>query len=348
MSVSPRRSPFFASVFVAMAFGLPLAVGVGETLRAAHADEVALEVFRGAPEAGAPRFLWVTLVTALHRAGIDLAVLGRNLPILCFAGLLAVLVVHALRAPVGAAPQAFVPGAHRDWLLQAPVAAWGVSLHPFLQLHASNASEAALFALLAVGGLMLVVNHPRQNALGATVFGLATLSRPEGWMLSALALAYAGWRGGWPRAARFVAMWLALILPYCAWKFAAPDAAAQCDASAGGAAWGQGWAQASVSLRSNAVLVACAAIGVVGWIALARRRRDDPRYDLIRMAFLQILIVVPVVFARSSEHRITSGLFLATTLLYLVAEEAVRVTGRRALVTMLATVVIALTLVARL
>jgi hypothetical protein len=101
--------------------------------------------------------------------------------------------VHAARARIGAWHTVSEPEAPRDWVLRAPIAAWGVALHRSMQTQASNGSEIALFTLLAVGGLLWVANHPRQTGFAAALYALSVLVRPEGWILSATAFAFAWW-----------------------------------------------------------------------------------------------------------------------------------------------------------
>jgi len=296
-------------------FGVPLAIGLVEAIRvpgpsdAAHVDSRAT-------------FLWTILVTAFDRAGVDLALLERGLPILCWAGLLAVLVVHAARARIGPWHTVSEPEPPRDWVLRAPIAAWGVALHRSMQTQASNGSEIALFTLLAVGGLLWVANHPRQTGFAAALYALSVLARPEGWILSATAFAFAWWRGGWGRAWRFAAVWGVLLAPHVVWTFASNPRVTS--------AIGDPWvAPAAAYSRADPILILCALAGIAALIALARRRRTDPRSDVIRLALPQVAVVLLVA---APNVRRADAYFIATPILYLVAEEAARITSRRALV----------------
>ena len=112
------------------------------------------------------------------------------------------------------------------------------------------------------------------------------------------------------------------------------------------ASWSRGWAYTLSYFRVYPVLVLCALAGATGWFALNRRDRNDPRLDVILLAFLQGLLLLGAVIRTGADDRFAL-LVPVTAGLYLVAEEAVRVTGRRALVMALGTLVLALTLAAR-
>jgi len=86
--------------------------------------------------------------------------------------------------------------------------------------------------------------------------------------------------------------------------------------------------------------------GACGQLALRRRDRIDPRLDVILLAFLQGFLLLGAVIRTGADDRFAL-LVPVTAVLYLMAEEAVRVTGRRALVMTLGILVLALTLAAR-
>ena len=130
-----RPSPAVrSSVALSLAFGLPLAWGLVEAFRGAWVCDDIFITFRyvdqllagrgvvfnpGERVEGYTHFLWLIVLAALRRFGLDPAMLGRYLPIAAFAAVLAVLFWRALRSG-------------RGWLAL-PIAAWGLALHKDVQ-----------------------------------------------------------------------------------------------------------------------------------------------------------------------------------------------------------------------
>jgi hypothetical protein len=85
-------------------------------------------------------------------------------------------------------------------------------------------------------------------------------------------------------------------------------------------------------------LILCALAGIAALIALARRQRTDPRSDVVRLALPQVAVIL---LAAVPSARLADAYFIATPILYLVAEEAARITGRRALVAALGILMVA-------
>lgn len=161
----------------------------------------------------ATSFLGSMLVAALLRLGFDAHAIGKVLPLLAWCGSIAVLTVHALRAPTGPWRAASRAPGHSIWLVL-PVAAACVALRGAL----GGGLDAALFALLLLGGLLVLVNHPERQGLAASLYALSFLVHPEGSMYGACAAAYVLWRRGGRPAVRFAASWGVLVLPYLGWR----------------------------------------------------------------------------------------------------------------------------------
>jgi hypothetical protein len=349
----PRHLSLRSTVLTTLAFSAPLVFGLTEAIRGAWVSEEFLAWARSPDEvAPSPHFLWSMLVVALHRAGFELVALARYLPLVCWAGLLAVLVVHAVRSPLGrwSAHTPLAKGTRQHLHHMAPVAAWGVALHGDAQIHASGGLETSLFALLLTGGLLLVVNHPRQNALGAAVFALAALVRPEGGIYFAIASAYVLWRGGLPRLIRFVALWGLLVVP-CWVRLGHRGVVMDVQAlfpSVSTTACREGWQTTWQYFRVYWVLLVCV-LGTAGGLLgmLARRHWRDPRLDAVVLGLACVLAAVIWVLVHGRDTTSIRIYIAVTPMIYLIAEEMIRMTGDRKAVAALAALVILGTLAAR-
>jgi len=149
---------------------------------------------------------WVVLLGAVVRLGLPVEQVA---PLLSIAAGVAALVLLARLAKrwtgsewVGVAAVAFV-GA------RASFAYW-----------AASGMEQTLFVALLLGGIALGQREGGRAALGAgLVLGLATLTRPEGAGYSAaIVLVELSSAEGRRRAARLVLAWLAVVVPFLAWR----------------------------------------------------------------------------------------------------------------------------------
>ena len=344
------------TVFAASVFGVPLAAGLVEAVRSASSAAVGASYPTPggtlAGHAGSGGFMWMMLRAALESLGVEPAAALRLLSLLSWMGLLAVLVVHAVRAPIGpwtaASATGHPAGARSAGLLMLPVAAWGVALHRDAQMQAAAGSDVSLLGLLLSGGLLLLVNHPRKVELVAAVYALTVLLRPEGLLFSGTALVYVLWRHGRRPAGRFAAVWGALVLPWVTWlcfeDWRGLLRAALGDPP-GSASWSQAWAPTFVYFQIYAVLPLCGSSALAGWIAAtAGRRARDPRLDVVLVAQVQVVLALVAVARAGGDFVFGRVCIPVTPLLYLMAEEAVRVTGRWFAVIGLAVVVLAMTL----
>jgi len=295
---------------------------------------------------GFTHFLWVILLAALARMGLDLVWLGRYLPLVAFAGILGVLCQRRLRhRPAGG--------------LALPVAAWGVALHKDLQVFASSGLETAPFALLLLLGVLVAAGARLRAGLAAALFALATLLRPEGAMYAAAAAAYLLWRTRRARPALvFAGVWSALVIPLLLFRLAyygdlLPNT--YYAKSAGGAYWSQGWQYTRLYFGIYAVLLAGLAAIPAVWIVRVRRSRagvgasarSATELDAAVLAGVLVLLTILYVTRLGGDFMFARFYIPVTPLLYLVAEDVLLCLRWRWLQGAAAVVVVGLTLVAQ-
>ena len=104
-----------------------------------------------------------------------------------------------------------------------PLAAVLVALHRDHAIFATSGLETSLFTLLAVAGFLLVLDapgRPRRAAAAGFVLGLAALTRPDGVLFAAIALAYliVVSRRRLRDGAAYLAPLATLVVPFLAWK----------------------------------------------------------------------------------------------------------------------------------
>lgn len=310
---------------------------------------------------GYTHFLWIVLLAALHRLGFDMSTLGRYVPIIAWAALLAVLFVRSGPA------RPWKPGAVHDPWLALPIAAWGLALHHDARVYASGGLETSLFALLLAGGLLLVAAERPRIELAAVVYALAVLARPEGLLYSATAGAHVLWRWrSWREVGRFAAIWAALVAPWVAWKLVYYGTVLPNTYYAKSAAlahWSQGWVYTRLYFTIYAVLLVCLLIVVTAWLIswTDRRRGAGPARstDLVAgtrhragtgiasLALVQVALTTLYVTRVGGDFMFARFYVPVTPLLYLAAEECVRRTRRRWLVVGAAVLIVGGTLVAR-
>jgi len=259
-------------------FGIPLGVGLVETVRRAWVcDDIFISlryiqnlfqgdglVFNaGERVEGYTHFLWVMLLAALHRLGLDLVWLAQYLSIAAFAALLVTLWWRSSRR----AAQRPSPG----WL-GLPIAAVGLALHKDMQIYASGGLETMPFALLLLWAVLVTAGPKARWGLAATLYAIATLLRPEGAMYTTAAFFYVLWSSrSVTQALRFAGVWLLLVLPSEIFRIAyfgdfLPNTFY---AKSGQAAnWQQGWHYTSLYFSIYAVLL-LALVAVAG-LALHR------------------------------------------------------------------------------
>ena len=311
---------------------LPLLAGFIEAVRRAWVCDDAFITFRyidhllqgqglvfnpGERVEGFTHFLWLILLALLHRLGLDLPTLGKYLPLLFFAALLALLAWRSWRRRSAA------------WL-GLPIAAWGVALHYDAQTFASSGLETMPFAFLLLVGLLAVTARKGRYGLAGVVYALATLMRPEGALYTAIAGVYVLWRTRSLRPALlFAAGWLLCVVPFLVFRLQyygelLPNT--YYAKSAGSSYWSQGWAYTRLYFGIYLVLLACAAAIPATWVLRRRRGRD---LDPALLAGAQVLMTVLYVARVGGDFMFARFFIPMTPLLYLACEDVLRCTGRR-------------------
>ena len=160
---------------------------------------------------GYSNFSWTLLCALAIRCGLDPVLFAQVLGVLCYGAL----VVVTMRVGERLLPD-------RGGFL--PLAAIAVALHQHLQDFASCGLETMGFVLLttALVGLLAVAERPAQFAVASAIAVLASLTRPDGAMLGAIAGAWTVWVS-WRRRSlgptlAFAAPGLLLFVPFLAWR----------------------------------------------------------------------------------------------------------------------------------
>jgi hypothetical protein len=258
---------------------------------------------------GYSHFLWVILLAALHRTGLDLVTLGRDLPIVFFAGTLALLFVRSLRR------------AHTA-LAFLPVAAWGTALHRDMQIWGSGGLETAAFTFCVTAAVLAATSRRVRPGGVAALAALATLFRPEGLLVSACIAGDVGWRRGGRSLGRFAGVWAALVVPLFIWRRIyyhdwLPNTYYAKSASV--ADWGQGWRYVSLYFQVYPILIVALAAVIVGAVRALRRRRDDP----VLLEGVVVFGFLLYVLRLGGDFMFARFLIPVTPLLYLVLEDTI-------------------------
>ena len=161
---------------------------------------------------GYTNFLWTIWVALGLRLGMDAEAWAKMWGLVCYGATLTLLGMFPFR-------MRWVRGLRAFGL---PVAALLAALHTDWNIYATGGLETSLFTLLAVFGYMLIVEPTgrwRPVAAGL-VFGLASLTRPDGVIFAVLGGVYLLWIGR-PRirsvvvyATAFLMVWV----PYMSWR----------------------------------------------------------------------------------------------------------------------------------
>jgi hypothetical protein len=157
---------------------------------------------------GYTNFAWTMLIAAAVRAGADPIAFAQGAGIACYAATIVLLAWTARKA--GAA---------------LPAAALGLALHEHAQVFATGGLETAMFTLLATALVVAAARAARPGgfALAGFLGVLATMTRPDGALLYAVALALAARRSAaarsWLPLAAAALPGVVLYLPYFAWKW---------------------------------------------------------------------------------------------------------------------------------
>lgn len=340
---------------------LPLAWGLVESFRSAWVCDDVFISFRyvdqllqgnglvfnvGEQVEGFTHFLWLMVLALCARLGLDLVVVGRYLPILAFAGVLFVLARRAWE--------------RRDLGVGLPLAAWCVALHRDAQIFASSGLETAPFTLLVLLGLLATSGRTPRMGLAGALYALATLTRPEGALYTALAAAYLVWRVRSIRPLwQFAGTWVLLIAPFLTFRVLYYDQLlpnTYYAKSAGHAYWSQGWIYTRLYFGTYGVLVAAVAALPLSWVLRARARNRDERRSLDSsvLASLQVIAVCAYVARVGGDFMFARFFIPVTPLLLLVLEDVLGVLTRfvaarwrRAIAALLVLACVGLTVYAR-
>lgn len=165
---------------------------------------------------GYTNFSWVLLLTVPHALGLDAVASARLLGIFAAAGL--ILVSWRMAASLSSRPG---DPAH----LAAPCL---LAANGALAFWTLSGMETAAFALLVAAGATRYLQRQRVDGLTGILFGLAALTRPEGWMFFALTMIHqairsarepggvgAALRGVWAAPAWFAG----LVLPHLLFRW---------------------------------------------------------------------------------------------------------------------------------
>ena len=338
----------------------PVVVGLVETVRRAWVCDDVFISFRyvdhllqgqglvfnpGERVEGYTHFLWVILLAACNRLGVDLVTLGRYLPILFFATTLVVLTRRSLLRRDAA------------WL-GLPLAGWSLALHYDAQLFASSGLETAAFGLLLLLGLLAVSGERERYGLAGALYALATLMRPEGALYTGTAGLYLLWRKSYSRdralvdrfrpALVFAATWAVLVVPALAFRLTyygefLPNT--YYAKSGGSSYWIQGWHYTRLYFGIYLVLLAALAAVPAAWVL---RRRAGRELDPAVLAGFQVLVTILYVTRLGGDFMFARFYVPATVLLYLVVEDVLRCSRRRWVEIAAAVLLIGGTLLARL
>jgi hypothetical protein len=172
----------------------------------------------------------------------------------------------------------------QEWL-PLPIAALALALHRDAAIFATGGLETPLFTLLIVAGCAVLTTGPpteRRAALAAVAFGLATLTRPDGVVPTALAGLWLVWdaRSRPSVVAAYVALLAIVVLPWIVWKVGyygelLPNT--YFAKSANRAWWSQGTYYVGLFFAKYAALAVGLAAGLLAWIRLALRATPDER-----------------------------------------------------------------------
>jgi len=236
---------------------------------------------------GYTNFLWVLMNAPAFPLAIPPETWANVMSLASFAGIVLLLARRAwVRAGETGGP-----------LFPVPVAAAVVALNPDLQVWATGGLETAFFSFLLVAGVFLLSgpggSRLRELAAGAT-FGLAALTRPDGLLPAAVALAWLlFFRPGRRLAASlaFAAGAAALVVPHLLWRHAyyggwLPNT--YYAKSAWRAWWGQGLLYLGLFLRRNVVLLL--GFPLVVLVGLQSRRRPGMKGTLDRLVPEAVLV----------------------------------------------------------
>jgi arabinofuranosyltransferase len=275
---------------------------------------------------GYTHFLWLCLIAAGRRLGIEPVALSQALGITAYAA--TILLFAWIARAVDREERPFVP-----------MTALALALHFDANVWATGGLETALFTLLVgLGFAALVLDPPgrsRRLPAAGMAFALATLTRPDGLVPAAAALVFvvaeaASARRSVGRAVlAFMGLPLLCVLPYLIWKVAYYGAILPNTyyAKSGGSSWfAQGFLYIGLYLRVYLSSLVC--LAAVAPLVLALRRgtwRDDSidRAILLSIAIAAAYLLLFVAKV-GGDFMFARFVLPVTPLLYLAGELGIR------------------------
>ena len=287
---------------------------------------------------GYTHFLWLCLIAAGRRLGLDPVTVAEALGIASYGAVIVLFAWIGFR----------LLGRGRAYL---PMTALALALHFDMAVWATGGLETALFTLLLGLGFAALVLSPvdrRRLATAGLCFALAVLTRPDGIVPAAAAFAFvaAGARAGRRPLGRdlltFAALPLLILVPYLAWKLAYYGSLLPNTyyAKSGGGTWfRQGFVYIGLYLRAylSSFVIALA----IPPLFLAIRRgtwRDDPRDRALILGIAVILAYLILFVAKVGGDFMYARFVLpAVPLIYLCGEIGIHrmLDRRRALLAVL-------------
>jgi arabinofuranosyltransferase len=152
-------------------------------------------------------FLWVALSALGLWLGVAIEPWSTALAGLAAAG--TVLVSWRLAADL--APPRLRPAAVTAAVL--------VGVYPALAWWTASGMETVLFTFLVTAAVWRHLRHGAASVLAPLCLALASMTRPEGLLLSGVLCLDAAWRGSPRHRARYLGVFLALFAPYYAWRY---------------------------------------------------------------------------------------------------------------------------------
>jgi hypothetical protein len=197
----------YDDAYITFRYGRNLAAGVGPVFNPGERVE------------GYSNFLWMLLMSAVLAAGRNPETWSQLAGAACAVGSLLVIVFAARRRGIGIGTTGLLIVLDRSW------AAWG-----------TGGLETSMFSLLVSSGVVTLMaalspvtgtsraSSTRGAIVSGVLFGLASLTRPDGWLITAgagLVIAAHAWRRRAPSlAVAWVVAWAIMDVPHLLWRHA--------------------------------------------------------------------------------------------------------------------------------
>ena len=162
---------------------------------------------------GYTNFLWTVWLTLGLACGYSAESWSQFWGITCYISAVALLIIYhfRLRQCIPAGPLAL------------PVAALGAAFHLDWNIYATSGLETSLYTFFVLAGYLLltaIALHPRQLVASGVIFGLATLTRPDGILFASLGglFVFLTTKPRFQRCLLYSASFAAIWLPFVLWR----------------------------------------------------------------------------------------------------------------------------------